>query len=133
VLANHYAWFQHFQAAPRGAAAYAAYGGHRRYDDSDDHPSFAEVASYFGLCVWLAPFALFVGLSAGENVLPSMGSEYATGEGSSFVSAGREPGAGDRRRPREGMAKQMVNGAREWIHETGAALGLWRAENVRAW
>jgi len=129
VLANHYAWFQHFQAAPHAAVHHA----YRPYDDDTAarHPTFAEVASYFGLCVWLAPFALFVGLSAGENVLPSMGSEYATGEGSSFVSAGREPAA--QRRPREGMAKQMVNGAREWIHETGAALGLWRAENVRAW
>jgi len=43
--------------------------------------------------VWLVPFALFVSLSAGENVLPSMGSEYATGRGSSFVSAGVGPAA----------------------------------------
>jgi len=70
-------------------------------------------------------------LSAGENVLPSMGSEYATGEGSSFVSAGKEPE--EKRKGREGLAKQMVNGAREWIQENGAALGLWRAENVRNW
>jgi hypothetical protein len=81
------------------------------------------------------PFALFVGLSAGENVLPSMGSEYATGEGSSFVSAGREPGRDGNggKRKREGLAKQVIDGVREWIHETGAVLGLWRGENVRSW
>lgn len=64
-------------------------------------------------------------------MLPSMGSEYATGEGSSFVSAGKEPEG--KRKGREGMAKQMVNRARDWIQESGAALGLWRAENVRNW
>lgn len=42
-------------------------------------PSFTMIASYFGLCVWLVPFALFVSLSAGDNVLPTMGSEPAVG------------------------------------------------------
>lgn len=37
------------------------------------------IASYFGLCVWLVPFALFVSLSAGDNVLPTMGTEPARG------------------------------------------------------
>jgi hypothetical protein len=99
--------------------------------------------------VWLVPFALFVSLSAGENVLPSMGSEYATGEGSSFISPGHEPtaatgfvnavpGVSDvagRRRQRSGtnagMAKAMVNGAREWVGETGEVLGLWKGERAR--
>jgi len=125
-LTNHYFWFQHFQRPPHTLPSYQSWDFDTAY-----YPTFTEIASYFGLCVWLVPFALFVGLSAGENVLPSMGSEYATGEGSSFVSAGREPG--DQKKTREGMAKQMVNGAREWIHETGAVLGLWRAENVRSW
>lgn len=110
-------------------------------------PTFTEIASYFGLCVWLVPFALFVSLSAGENVLPSMGSEYATGEGSSFISAGKEPGAGfgtgalgamggsERRRGRSGtnagMAKAMVNGVREWVGETGELMGFWNGERTR--
>ena len=96
--------------------------------------TFTEVASFFGLCVWLVPFALFVSLSAGENVLPSMGSEYATGRGSSYISSGAAPGQGgrgDRRRRNAGMAKALVNGFRSWFDEAGALVGLWRAENVR--
>lgn len=111
-------------------------------------PSFTEIASYFGLCVWLVPFALFVSLSAGEYVLPSMGSEYATGEGSSFIRSGKEVSSptvgggseaagmeGRRRRARagtnSGMAKAMVNGVRGWVGETGEVMGFWRGENTR--
>lgn len=101
--------------------------------------------------MWLVPFALFVSLSAGENVLPSMGSEYATGEGSSFISAGKEPASGfgsgvgaasdvsvggvGRRRQRSGtnagMAKTMVNGVRNWVGETGEVMGFWKGERTR--
>lgn len=104
-------------------------------------PSFTEIASFFGIQVWLVPFALFVSLSAGENVLPSMGSEYATGAGSSFVSPGVGPagGAGEVRsagRKRAGtqnagMAKAAVNGVREWIGDTGELLGAWKGERTR--
>ena len=96
-------------------------------------PTFTEIASYFGLCVWLVPFALFVSLSAGENVLPSMGSEYATGSrdgGLSPSSAGSSFRKGHRRK-NTGMAKAAVNGAKEWVTETGAVMGLWKADNVR--
>lgn len=126
VLVNHWVWFQHFsQPAPfrdRGSKL-----GNRfrdRYQTMVPQPSFTEIASYFGLCVWLVPFALFVSLSAGENVLPSMGSEYATGERNGTV--------GQRRKRRNtGMAKAAVDGVREWVGETGAVMGLWHGENVR--
>ena len=123
------------------------------YADPQDIPTFTEIASFFGLCVWLIPFALFVSLSAGENVLPSMGSEYATGDGSTFISPGREPSTtstygGDvsiasgasasapKRRGRSntanaGMAKAVVTGVRDWMDETGAVMGFWSGENVR--
>lgn len=98
------------------------------------------------------PFALFVSLSAGENVLPSMGSEYATGAGSSFVRAGQGPAGsgmsgydgqggatayasmGGRRKragTNAGMAKAAVNGVREWIGETGQVMGLWKGDRTR--
>jgi hypothetical protein len=103
------------------------------------------------MCVWLVPFALFVSLSAGENVLPSMGSEYATGEGASYISVGKAPeafgsgtGAGlggsaggmqGKRRARSGtnagLAKQVVTGVREWVGETGEVMGLWKGERTR--
>lgn len=100
------------------------------------------------------PFALFVSLSAGENVLPSMGSEYATGEGSSFISAGKSTSSGGgfgidaggagpsvggsvggKRRARSGtnagLAKASVNRVREWVGETGELMGFWKGEKTR--
>ncbi|KAF2263615.1 DUF396-domain-containing protein [Lojkania enalia] len=141
VILNHWLWFRHFSAPPAHSRTYP-------YSRDPNIPTFTEIASYFGLCVWFVPFALFVSLSAGENVLPSMGSEYATGEGSSFISAGKEPsssgsgyGVGDgtgvegRRRHRSGtnagMAKAMVNGVREWVGETGEVMGFWKGERTR--
>ncbi|KAF2015706.1 DUF396-domain-containing protein [Aaosphaeria arxii CBS 175.79] len=143
VIANHYLWFRHFSAPPPNT-----YSSSYPYARDANIPSFTEIASYFGLCVWLVPFALFVSLSAGENVLPSMGSEYATGEGSSFMSSGKVPagstggafgsgtGAGEgRRRQRSGtnagMAKAVVTGVREWVGETGEVMGLWKGERTR--
>lgn len=86
------------------------------------------MASFFGLCVWLIPFALFVSLSASENILPSMGSEYATGEGSSFASAGRPMGmngmSGGSSKGGSGLAKQLVDSVRTWVSDTGDFIGM---------
>jgi hypothetical protein len=69
-----------------------------------------------------------------------MGSEYATGAGSSFTSPGSLPAGntGDIRTGRKragtqnaGMAKAAVNGVREWIGDTGELLGAWRGEKTR--
>lgn len=137
VLANHYFWFRHFQNPD--LTRYS----HRNdypYGFNPDIPSFTEVASFFGICVWLVPFSLFVGLSAGENVLPSMGSEYATGEGSSFVSPGAEPGGaggldgrsgGSRKKGATSIAKAAIDGVREWVDESAQALGVWRGDKSR--
>lgn len=96
--------------------------------------------------MWLVPFALFVSLSAGENVLPSMGSEYATGEGSSYITPGANVsafgsasgtagvGAGKRRArsgTNQGMAKQVFGGMKDWVGETGEVMGLWKGERTR--
>jgi hypothetical protein len=141
VIANHYLWFRHFSAPPP-SSAYSSYP----YARDANIPSFTEIASYFGMCVWLVPFALFVSLSAGENVLPSMGSEYATGEGASYISAGKAPeafgsgtsvgtGMEGKRRARSGtnagLAKQVVTGVKEWVGETGEVMGLWKGERTR--
>ncbi|MEE6462897.1 hypothetical protein FKM82_001765 [Ascaphus truei] len=50
VVLNHYLAFQFF---------------------AEEYYPFSEVLSYFTFCLWLIPFAFFVSLSAGENVLPS--------------------------------------------------------------
>ncbi|KAB8336928.1 hypothetical protein FH972_021233 [Carpinus fangiana] len=91
------------------------------------YPTFTEIASFFGICVWLVPFSLFVSLSASENVLPTMGSEYATGEGSSFTSSGQGPtGTGGTKKERTGMAKAAVDSIRGWVGESGEVLGFWK-------
>ncbi|XP_058463043.1 protein TEX261 [Malaya genurostris] len=50
LLFNHYLAFIYFQ---------------------QHHHPFVEVMAYFTLCLWLVPFALFVSLSANDNVLPT--------------------------------------------------------------
>ncbi|NXV09269.1 TX261 protein, partial [Cettia cetti] len=49
VVVNHYLAFQYF---------------------AEEFFLFSEVLAYFTFCLWLIPFAFFVSLSAGENVLP---------------------------------------------------------------
>lgn len=35
-----------------------------------------DIATFFGICVWLVPFYLFLSLSANDNVLPSAGTSF---------------------------------------------------------
>jgi len=75
-----------------------------------------------------------------------MGSEYATGEGSSYISSGAGPsgfasgsgnstGGGSKRRARsatnQGMAKQVFGGVKDWVGETGEVMGFWKGERTR--
>ncbi len=91
------------------------------YDAPESSPSFTEIASYFGLCVWLVPFALFVSLSANDNVLPTMGNE----EPSTL-------GAGDSSKARrgQGMAKAVVDTVLSAVAKIGDAAG-WRIPQDR--
>src|SRR6201999_192612 len=111
----HWLWFRHFSDTTNRGGGYRGAPPSSRRDWYStpvyDQPTFTEIASYFGLCVWLVPFALFVSLSAGENVLPSMGSEYATGE---HVPAAGLGGASDAKIKNKGRAKALVDGVREW-------------------
>ncbi|KAI0003178.1 transmembrane adaptor Erv26 [Xylariaceae sp. FL0662B] len=91
VLVNHYFWFQHFSAAQQ--RSYTRVGS---IYDQPEIPSFTEIASYFGLCVWLIPFALFVSLSASDNVLPTIGSEQPSNDI-------------DGKNKRQGMVKVIVD------------------------
>jgi len=48
---------------------------------------FSEVLAFFTICLWLVPFALFVSLSANENVLPtSVASDIKSESDSDIVS-----------------------------------------------
>ena len=126
VLINHYLCFRHFSAPRSRPPNYYRSGSPVSYT-RDDVPTFTEVAAFFGICIWLVPFALFVSLSAGDNVLPSMGSEMATGGGAGIGSAGMGMG----REKNKGLAKAVVDGVREWASETGELMGFWRGERTR--
>ena len=67
VLFNHYIWFTYFS----NPSSVPQQSSRSLYSSAPNYPTFTEIASYFGLCIWLVPFALFVSLSASENVLPS--------------------------------------------------------------
>jgi hypothetical protein len=104
VLLDHYAWFRHFSAAQTQAYRTSYY-------EQVDVPSFTMIASYFGLCVWMVPFALFVSLSAGDNVLPTMGTEP------SRSADGGKP---------QGMVKALVDYVRNAIGEAAGSSNLGR-------
>ncbi|KUJ22793.1 DUF396-domain-containing protein [Mollisia scopiformis] len=106
VLLNHYVWFNHFSFASLARAPTSRY-------DPTALPTFTEIASYFGICVWLVPFALFVSLSASDNVLPTMGSEAPAGAATT---------------KRQGMIKVVVDTIRDSIGEVGRKLGWSRPE-----
>ena len=139
---NHWLWFRYFSSpTPARTASSSSSNWRQPYSQYqvgsvEDMPTFTEVASYFGLCVWLVPFALFVSLSAGENVLPSMGSEYATGEHVSTAGLARDSASAsvlsaDGKIKNKGMAKALVDGVRDWVAENGEVMGFWRGERTR--
>ena len=107
VLGHHYLWFRYFSDARN-----LAYSNMINLYDPIDVPSFSQVASYFGLCVWLVPFALFVSLSAGDNVLPTMDSEDPVSSGPG--------GAGAKR---QGMIKTVVDAVLDGIAQVGNMFG----------
>lgn len=65
----------------------------------------------------MVPFSLFVSLSAGDNVLPTIGSEEPTT--SSALVAGSK---------RQGMVKVLVDTVREWIGDLAKLAGWSRPE-----
>ncbi|PWW77041.1 DUF396-domain-containing protein [Tuber magnatum] len=124
VIGNHFLWFNHFSnpILPSDHPFNRHPNGPSRtlydYSSSADpsfasvFPTFTEISAFFGICVWLVPFSLFVSLSAGENVLPSTS---ATMDSS---SASKKKGSG------AGMAKMVFGGAKEWLGSIGEALGI---------
>lgn len=71
VVADHFMWFFHFARRTHEArqAAQEAYRGGTVFKP----PTFGDMATFFGLCVWLAPLFLFLSLSANDNTLPTSG------------------------------------------------------------
>lgn len=118
VVANHFLWFNHFSypSLPSDHPYSAGYKGGSPYDYSDPYrsqlPTFTEITSFFGLCVWMVPFSLFVSLSAADNVLPT--------------SADMSNTSGERKAKGQGMAKMAFNAVGDYFSSSGEALGLWK-------
>lgn len=131
VLANHILWFRHFSTPtipadhPYSSSRRGPPGSPYDYTSSANphFPSFTEISAFFGICVWLVPFSLFVSLSAGENVLPS-----SANPGGATINMGLGSGSGlggaTEEKKGVGMAKVVFGGVKEWIGSTGQALGV---------
>lgn len=112
VLIDHFLFFRHFSKyPPRGTIArHYLTSEFRNRDYELDVPTFGQVAAFFGICVWLVPFGLFISLSAGELTLPTVGSDGRMGL----------PGPGRRS---QGLVKQVVTRAGNWINRKLENLG----------
>ncbi|CAE6465632.1 unnamed protein product [Rhizoctonia solani] len=78
VIADHFLWFFHFahitqEARQRGRIPRGRISPYRRevQDTWAEPPKFAEIATFFTICVWLVPLYLFLSLSAMDNALPT--------------------------------------------------------------
>lgn len=75
--------------------------------------------------------------SLGEMLTPRSAS--SRGDGQRSVSAVRDGSLGyNEAKPRKrggakGLVRVAVDGVREWVGETGEAMGLWKGERTRRW
>lgn len=68
VIIDHFLWFFHFARVTQDARLRARLS--YRPKQLVEAPGFADIATFFGICVWLAPLFLFLSLSANDNALP---------------------------------------------------------------
>ncbi|KAF8450481.1 transmembrane adaptor Erv26-domain-containing protein, partial [Boletus edulis BED1] len=66
AIANHFLWFMHFSHLARDARQ-----SYRHRGSLPNAPGFTDIATFFGICVWLVPLFLFLSLSANDNALPT--------------------------------------------------------------
>lgn len=80
VLADHFIWFTYFSQRTHNARQSV-----RKFGSADWRPlagsearmlTFMDIATFFGVCVWLVPLFLFLSLSANDNALPMSLSKF---------------------------------------------------------
>ncbi|KAI6047497.1 transmembrane adaptor Erv26-domain-containing protein [Pisolithus marmoratus] len=79
AVTNHFTWFLYFSRMSREVRH--SYSRHRGL--MTEIPGFADIATFFGTCVWLVPLFLFLSLSANDNALPTSGVGSPSGSNSS--------------------------------------------------
>lgn len=117
VVINHYLWFKYFNDT--------VVPPQFRYDPNyipKRRATFSEVSSFFGICVWFIPFALFVSLSAGDYILPTSTNDQAFAKKTDSTS-------GDKDTPRlrkkaVGLARVVINSIRTNIHSMVRIFGF---------
>ncbi|KAL3230972.1 Protein SVP26 [Nakaseomyces bracarensis] len=110
VVLNHYLWFRYFNhiEIPPQFAYDPNYMPRKR-------ASFAEVASFFALCVWFIPFALFVSLSAGDYLLATSTRDAALQKM-------------DKSKKHTGLVRVVINSIRDNINLFLETMGLKRSK-----
>lgn len=83
AVANHFTWFLYFSRISREVRH--SYSRHR--GPATEIPGFADIATFFGVCVWLVPLFLFLSLSANDNALPTSGSSSGPNSSSPRVNS----------------------------------------------
>lgn len=66
AIVNHFLWFIHFSRLARDVRQ-----TYRHRASVPNAPGFTDIATFFGLCVWLVPLFLFLSLSANDHALPT--------------------------------------------------------------
>lgn len=66
ALSNHYLWFRYFSNPYIPPLEERLAPGFKM----PHYPTFTEIASFFGICVWFVPFALFISVSSNDSALP---------------------------------------------------------------
>ncbi|KAI9000859.1 DUF396-domain-containing protein [Trametes punicea] len=69
VVLDHFMWFFYFARITQ-EARHRAHRSYRGPPLPHPVPNFGDIATFFGICVWLAPLFLFLSLSANDNALP---------------------------------------------------------------
>lgn len=66
MITDHFLWFFHFSRVTEEARHLKSYRG----APQPKVLGFAEITTFYVICVWLAPLFLFLSLSANDNALP---------------------------------------------------------------
>ncbi|SMN22717.1 similar to Saccharomyces cerevisiae YHR181W SVP26 Integral membrane protein of the early Golgi apparatus and endoplasmic reticulum, involved in COP II vesicle transport [Maudiozyma saulgeensis] len=116
VVMNHYLWFKHFNEVDIPPQFH--------YDPNYVPPrraTFSQVSSFFAICIWFMPFALFVSLSAGDYVLPTTVEQAKKTD--EITELNSETTAKLRGRT-IGLARVVIHNVRKYIYSVLALFGI---------
>ncbi|KIJ37382.1 hypothetical protein M422DRAFT_100546, partial [Sphaerobolus stellatus SS14] len=71
VVTDHFLWFFYWTHMVEEARKASRRWRHPSVESAIVVPSFIDMATFFGICVWLVPLFLFLSLTANENALPT--------------------------------------------------------------